>query len=133
MNLFETIEIFRTWERTFPSTFFCQNRVQQFLIFRSIFPQYFTAIFSCLSKIKKKNFFLLMYVKFQISCLSIFFQKYTAKITDFFFCQNLPSFSLFSFSIPEIKRRSDHPSPSPSNSNRNIGEEIKGIESNLPI
>lgn len=74
-----------------------------------------------------------MYVKFQISCLSIFFQKYTAKITDFFVCQNLPSFSPFSFSIPEIKRRSDLPSPSPSNSNRNIGEEIKGIESNLPI
>lgn len=77
---------FSNMRKNFPFYFFLSESCSTIFDFSFHFSSVLH-IFSCLSKIKKKNSFLLMYVKFQISCLSIFFQKYTAKITDFFFAK----------------------------------------------
>lgn len=133
MNLFETIEIFRTWERTFPSTFFLSESCTTIFDFSFHFSSVSTSHFFVLIENQEKKLFPSHVCQIPNFVSIYFLSEVYCKDNRFFFCQNLPSFSPFSFSIPEIKRRSDHPSPSPSNSNRNIGEEIKGIESNLPI
>lgn len=106
-----------------------ESRVQQFLIFRSIFFRHISRLFFVLienqysppevrkksfrgKKKRKKRVFLridVTYVEYSKFSLSIYLPFKKIQIFFFFFCQN-PSFPSFSFSIPEIKRRSDNPS-----------------------
>lgn len=96
--------------------------------FATIFRAYRKSIFAIWSKKKilsekkkkRKNVF---------SFASTWRMSESFKKIQIFFCQN-PSFPSFSFSIPEIKRRSDNPSSEPRT--ETYGK-IKGIESNLPI
>lgn len=108
---------FSNMRKNFPFYFFLSESCTTIFDFSFHFSSVLH-IFSCLSKIKKKKLFPSHVCQIP-NFVSIYFlsEVYCKDNRFFFFCQNLPSFSLFSFSIPEIKRRSDLPSPSPSNSN----------------